>query len=426
MNCIPRIAISFCLLLPCSACNAPASEVPTGTDPLRYGLHYTLRLEPAEGRVYATAEVTQDRHLLRELSFDDDPRLDGLEGDGQVARDGDRWVWQPPSGGGTLRWRVSVNHQRRGGGYDAWLGDDFGLFRAEDAIPRAASRTLKGAASNTSLQLRLPRGWSAVTEYAEYGGRYPVATPGRRFDQPSGWIVAGRLGVRREQIAGVRIAVAGPVGHSLRRLDMLALLHWTLPELGKVVPALPERITIVSAGDPMWRGGLSAPQSFYLHADRPLISENATSTLLHEVLHLALGFGTAHGYDWIVEGLAEYYSLEMLYRSGTISRDRYLKAHADLEAWSRDADSLCRPVSSGPVTALAVTVFAALDRETRKRTDRRAGLDEIVRALWEEDGPVDLHTLRRVAGRIAGREPAALALDNLPGCRNIASAGPKP
>ena len=43
------------------------------------------------------------------------------------------------------------------------------------------------------------------------------------------------------------------------------------------------RLLIVSAGDPMWRGGLSGPSSMFLHSDRPLISENRTSTLLHEL-----------------------------------------------------------------------------------------------------------------------------------------------
>ena len=40
----------------------------------------------------------------------------------------------------------------------------------------------------------------------------------------------GKLGVRRETIAGTRIAVAAPEGQTVRRMDMLALLNWILPE----------------------------------------------------------------------------------------------------------------------------------------------------------------------------------------------------
>ena len=69
---------------------------------------------------------------------------------------------------------------------------------------------------------------------------------------------------------------------------MLALLNWNLPELARAVPNLPRRLTVISAGDPMWRGGLSAPQSIFIHAERPLISENGTSTLMHEIMHICM------------------------------------------------------------------------------------------------------------------------------------------
>ena len=175
-------------------------------------------------------------------------------------------------------------------------------------------------------------------------GTIRIDNPDRRLDLPSGWIVMGHLGVRREQIAGMQVAVAGPVDHSIRRLDTLALLNWTMPELARIVPELPPRLTVVSAGEPMWRGGLSAPLSLFLHADRPLISENATSTLLHEIMHMALGLDSEDDYDWIIEGLAEYYSLQLLARSGTISAARYAMAEEDLAEWAREATALCRPL----------------------------------------------------------------------------------
>ena len=114
---------------------------------------------------------------------------------------------------------------------------------------------------------------------------------------------------------------------------MLAMLAWHLPELARLVPSMPERLTIVSAGEPMWRGGLSGPTSIYIHADRPLISENGTSTLLHEVVHTVIPIDSHTGYDWVVEGLAEYYSLEMMRRSGTLSERRFQSALSQLEDW---------------------------------------------------------------------------------------------
>ena len=100
----------------------------------------------------------------------------------------------------------------------------------------------------------------------------------------------------------------------MRRLDLLTFLHWTLPELSRTFTDLPERILIAGAPNGMWRGGLSAPASLYMHVGRPVVSENRTSTVLHELIHLAGFHSAAEGADWIVEGVPEYYSLLLLKR----------------------------------------------------------------------------------------------------------------
>ena len=434
MNCIPGLAIpgrlrrvfhagpllgTAVLLVACTACGAPPSENEKPAKSLTYNVDYRVIPDAPAGTVSITLEVRQERALLRELRFRPDDRLSNIAGDGELAEDGGLTIWHPPARGGKLTWQVQVPHRRNGDGYDAWLGPDWGLFRAEDIIPRVATRTLKGAKSNTTLVFGLPRGWSVVTQYFGKAGRFEIKNPMRRFDQPNGWIVMGDLGVRRESIGGSRVAVAAPVGQSVRRLDILALLNWTLPELARVVPELPSRLTVVSAGDPMWRGGLSAPQSMFLHADRPLISENATSTLLHELLHISLGVSARNGYDWIVEGLAEYYSLELLHRSSTISGGRYEQARAQLADWATAADTLCGPVSTGATTALAVTVLGALDNELRETSAGASNLDDVARSLWNAESPVDLATLRTVAEDVAGAKLDTLHIERLPGCRTI-------
>lgn len=421
MNWIP--GFERCLLIVAAAalagCETQVSDPLAPADPMVYQLDYTVGADPANGSVAVTLQVRQPRSLLRELRFSTDNRVSDISADGTLTFDGPNATWRLPERGGSISWQVSVPHRRNGDGYDAWLGPDFGLFRAEDIIPRVSSRTVKGARSETSLTFRLPPGWSVVSQYFDDAGRFRIDNPERRLDLPSGWLVLGELGVRRERIAGVRVAVAGPVGHSVRRLDTLALLNWTLPELARILPQLPPRLTIVSAGDPMWRGGLSAPLSFYVHADRPLISENATSTLLHEIMHMSLRFDAAEGYDWIVEGLAEYYSLQLLRRSGTITADRYAQAVSDLASWSEQADTLCKPSSSGSTTALAVGIFDALDAEIQETTDGNAGLDDVAALLWQFNGKVDAATLREMTAALTGVKPDALHSDRLPGCRSI-------
>jgi hypothetical protein len=423
MNCIP--SLNVCMLLACAvtcaACGTQVADPHTPTDPLTYRIHYIVEPQPAEGAVNVTLRLSQSRSLLRELTIRPDDRISKVKADGNLVSDDSGMHWNPPESGGVMSWRVAVANRRNGDGYDAWLGVDFGLFRAEDVIPRASSRTLKSATSETSLSFHLPPTWSVVTQYFDDGGQIQIEDPDRRFDQPSGWIVLGNLGVRRERIAGMRVAVAGPVDHAVRRLDTIALLNWTLPELARLLPELPPRLTVVSAGEPMWRGGLSAPQSLFLHAERPLISENATSTLLHEVIHMSLGLTSRDGYDWIVEGLAEYYSLQLLQRSGTISNARFAAAQADISDWAKSAGNLCGPSSSGATTALAVTILDTLNNEILEESAGESSLDDVARELWRLDEKTDIALLISVAGKLIGHKPDALHSDMLPGCRTIAS-----
>src|SRR5262249_37127159 len=152
------------------------------------------------------------------------------------------------------------------------------IFRGEDLVPPARTRTTAGARSRTRLLVRLPESWSLVTPYAKLrSGEYRVNHPRQRFARPTGWMIAGDLGVLREDVAGVKGAVAGPRAMGVRREDMLALLHWPLPTLRGILGTLPPRLTIVSAYDPMWRGGLSGPDSLFIHAHRPLITEDGPS-----------------------------------------------------------------------------------------------------------------------------------------------------
>jgi len=409
------------------ACGSSTTESEAASDSLEYATHYRVELDPRKGLARVELTLRQSRHLLRELRFGvDDPRFGAFAGDGAVSQNGKVVTWLPPERGGSLRWQVAIPHRRNGDGYDAWLGESYGLFRAEDMIPRAATRALKGASSLTSLSFALPPNWSVVTQYRGHDGTFRIDHTTRRFEQPSGWVVMGHLGVRHDEIAGVDVTVAAPVENGARRLDMLALLNWTLPELARIVTPLPDRLTIVSAGDPMWRGGLSAPASLYIHAERPLLSENGTSTLLHEVMHVVLALDVAPGNDWIVEGLAEYYGLELLRRSGTLTARRYERARKAQRDWSRASGDLCGGPSSGATTARAVAIFIALDAEIRKVTGGRHDLDDVVAVLLKSGKPADADRLDAVTRDITGKNPDALHIEKLPGCRKMRPESERP
>ena len=415
---LPTVALA--LGLGQSLAPTPASAEPAAVE--FYQLDYRVRLRPRQGKAVVIVEVRQPRDLLREVRFRKLPGWhDDFSGDGHLEVTDDAIIWQPPPQGGRLRLEVNIDHRRGGGGFDALLTDDWGIFRGDDLVPPAAVRTVKGARAQARLQIDAPEGWSSVTAYPKDDSNwYLIDDPERNFDRPVGWMAAGKLGVRRDTVAGVSSAVAGPTGQDVRRLDILAFLNWNLPVLEQVFPDFPKRLLIVSAGDPMWRGGLSGPGSLFIHADRPLISENGTSTLMHELVHLAQGYRADPGGDWIVEGIAEYYSIEIMRRSGTLSPERARQAFAAAERWGKKADTLETNQSSGAVTARAVALLAQLDAELIQRSGGEASLDDVVRALSERGERVSLRSLQREAEKIAGGP-----LESLPGSQT-AQPGKRP
>jgi predicted metalloprotease with PDZ domain len=138
--------------------------------------------------------------------------------------------------------------------------------------------------------------------------------------------------------------------------------------------------------------------------------------MLHETVHVGLRLVAESGADWIVEGLAEYYGLEMLRRSGTISNERYRTAHATLQSWGRGTRELCAERSSGSNTARAVGILAATNAEIRKATDEEASLDDVLRVLASHKGKITVERFRDIVADIAGQPVDVLKPGKLPGC----------
>jgi hypothetical protein len=264
------IAAACALAAPNARAQSPASS--------SYDVRYEVRIVPTEKTAHVALHVTDPAHVFRSLRFRVDPeRQLAFRGDGHVVVEEATVAWTPPRGGGVLRYAVRIDHLRDESSYDARCTRRFTLLRGDDLVPRARVRTEGHAHSKAVLELVLPQGWSAVLPYAPIDDdSWSIERPERRFDRPVGWLLLGRLGVLRERVAGVHVALGAPVGNGMRRQDLLALLRWTLPALRKIAP-LPDRLALVGAADPMWRGGLSAPKSAYLHASLPLIAEDGTA-----------------------------------------------------------------------------------------------------------------------------------------------------
>jgi hypothetical protein len=155
-----------------------------------------------------------------------------------------------------------------------------------------------------------------------------------------------------------------------------------------------------------------------VHTERPLISENGTSTIMHEAIHIGLGVDAVRGADWIIEGLAEYYGLEILRRSGTISEKRYRSARSRLATWGRKAKSLCADPSTGAVTARAVSLLSDLNDEISKKSNRKYDLDDLARTVAKIPDKISVQQLRDIAQNLLEAESEVLSDKSLNNCEN--------
>lgn len=393
-----------------SFCALAALLLSLGAHAASYDLTWRLSFDPKTKTALGSLELGKGRDQLRTLDFEFPEAYSEVRADGQLERKGKRTLWTPPEKGGALRWRVRIEETRANGSYRSYFPGDWALFRGDRVFPKAIVRTLKGAQSRAHLILDVPRTWNLDTPYLTEadGSSFIVDDPERRFDRPVGWMLVGDVGTRREIVAGTEISLAAPKDEGMRRMDMLAFLNFTLPAMKDAYGTLPPKILIVSAPDPMWRGGLSAPRSLYLHLDRPMVSENATSTLLHELTHVITRIrGQNDDDDWLAEGLAEYYAVELLHRTGGMTDARHQRTLDWLAGWGKKVKSLRAERSSAETTARAVMLLVEVDQEIRKVTDGRKNFDDVTRKLMRER-KVSTAEFIEISEKVAGRKLKAL------------------
>ncbi|MBB1519382.1 hypothetical protein [Aquipseudomonas guryensis] len=352
-------------------------------------LDYHVRFLPESDQAEVSLTLEQ-ADLVRSLTFDLGGKdyYSDFQADGNWQLDGtEKGVWQPGKGQSKLSYKVRISHPRKSGSFDARMTPDWALLRGDDLVPSAHLIKDDSIELVARLQFELPKGWKGVeTGWPRIGeNRFRIDNPTRKLDRPTGWILAGKIGSRRAQLGDTDVTVAAPVGEGLRRMDIITLLTFIWPEAQAVFPRDPAKLLIVGAGDPMWRGGLSAPNSLFMHSDRPLVSENGTSSLVHELVHVFSRIRDTDKSDWISEGIAEYYAIELMRRAGGMSEDRYQAIRKKLIGWSKPVKTLRTEESSGPITARAVLLLQELDRELRKNTNNQRSLDDVTRGLMRLD-----------------------------------------
>ncbi|GMG86959.1 hypothetical protein [Biformimicrobium ophioploci] len=368
-----------------------------------YDILYEAQLEA--GNEVARVSITlKGAKLPSRLTLHVDPeRHKNVTSSGGVKINNDEVIWEPNPGTSTLTYDFVIDEIKASGRYDSRITNKWAIFRSDKLVPPISARAARSLQSRATLAMKLPGEWSVLAPYSKNKrGDFELKDPGRRFIRPKGWMIAGEIGSRQDVIDGTSTVIAAPLGKGVRRQDTLAFLSWTLPDLKKVFPEFPQELLIVMARDPMWRGGLSGTRSLFMHADRPLISGNRTSSILHELIHVGTGIRGDKESDWIVEGIAEYYSLQTLRRSGGISERRFQQALENLAKWGTESPNLLVKSSSGPVTARATVVLHEIDQTIQKSSNGNRSLDDVVTALAAERGEVTLKKFRALVEEAAG------------------------
>jgi hypothetical protein len=254
-------------------------------------------------------------------------------------------------------------------------------------VPAARLDQQDGIELVSRLEFELPTGWKSVeTAWPRIGkNRFRIDNASRLFDRPTGWMLAGTLGSRRTRMGETEVTVASPQGQGMRRMDVLTLLTFVWPQVQAVFPRHPSKLLIVGAADPMWRGSLAGRDSIYLHSRIPLVSESGTSPLVRELVQVFARINDSQRSDWISEGFAEYYAIELVRRAGGMSDERYQNLETRLTRDSHNVTTLRGEQISGPAVAKAVLLLQELDSEIRLKTRNKRSLDDVMRAVMRLD-----------------------------------------
>ncbi|NUT74671.1 hypothetical protein HNO86_06400 [Pseudomonas sp. C1C7] len=381
-------------------------------------LDYHVRLLPQSEQAEVRLTLAQGS-AVRSLDFDlgDGSRYSDFKADGQwqlTPGAQARGVWRPATDKASLTYRVHVSHARKNGSFDTRMTPNWALLRGEDLVPPARLDQQDGIELVSRLEFELPNGWKSVeTAWPRIGkNKFRIDNVSRLFDRPTGWMLAGNLGSRRTRLGETEVTVASPQGQGMRRMDVLTLLTFVWPQVQAVYDRHPTKLLIVGANDPMWRGSLAAHESIYLNTHLPLVSESGSSALVRELAQLFGRINDKQRSDWISEGFAEYYAIELVRRAGGMSDERYQSLQERLTKAGQKVTTLRSEQVSPAQIAKAVVLMQELDREIRLKTRNKRSLDDVLRGAMRL-GSLDTKEFVQLSESVIGDSSKVLDTDLL-------------
>jgi hypothetical protein len=376
-------------------------------------LDYHVRLLPQSDQAEVRLTLAQGS-AVRSLDFDlgDGSRYSDFKADGQwqlAPGQQARGVWRPSADKASLTYRVRISHGRKSGSFDTRMTPTWALMRGDDLVPAAKLDQQDGIELVSRLEFELPSGWKSVeTAWPRIGkNKFRIDNASRLFDRPTGWMLAGRLGSRRTRLGETEVTVASPQGQGMRRMDVLTLLTFVWPQVQAVFPRHPTKLLIVGANDPMWRGSLAAHESIYLNTHLPLVSESGTSAVMRELAQVFGRINDKQHSDWISEGFAEYYAIELVRRAGGMSDERYASLQRTLAKHSQKVTTLRGDQISPAQLSKAVLLLQELDREIRLKTRNKRSLDDVLSGAMQLES-VDTKAFIQLSESVLGESSRVL------------------
>ena len=373
-------------------------------------LDYHVRLLPQSDQAQVRLTLAQGS-AVRSLDFDlgDGSQYSDFKADGQWQLSPGthtRGVWRPIADKASLTYRVRISHGRKSGSFDTRMTPTWALLRGDDLVPAAKLDQQDNIELVSRLEFELPNGWKSVeTSWPRIGkNKFRIDNVSRLFDRPTGWMLAGHLGTRRTRLGETEVTVASPLGQGMRRMDVLTLLTFVWPQVQAVFPRHPAKLLIVGANDPMWRGSLAARESIYLNTRLPLVSENGSSALVRELAQVFGRINDKQRSDWISEGFAEYYAIELVRRAGGMSDERYASLQKKLARDGQNVSTLRGEQLTSAQVGKAVLLLSELDQEIRIKTRNKRSLDDVLRGAMRLES-VDTKEFVQLAESVIG-EPS--------------------
>ncbi|MFT0214030.1 hypothetical protein VQ643_15755 [Pseudomonas sp. F1_0610] len=347
---------------------------------------YKVKFLPEQNSARVTIKL-EDGTAVPNLIFNflSAQRYSDFTADGGWQLNDNRGEWQPAAGKNSLSYTVTITPENNKHASEK-ITKDWLVMKGDSLVPPIEAITMPKVSVVSRVQFELPKEWRSVeTVWKRVGpNKFRIEDAQSGFNRPTGWIAAGKLGSRRAKLGETEVTIAAPVGQQVHRMDMMTLMTYVWPQLQAAFPRDPQKLLVVSARDGMQQQAQGLTQSIYLAADQALVAESGTSDLLKELVLSFTQLSSNADEQWISQGLAQFYSLELLMRSGGITPDRYQHS---IQKWKEDTKQVntLRGSLNEQKVERAALFFAELDKEIKARSKNEFNLDNVTRGLMRLD-----------------------------------------